>query len=113
MDRRSFALKVRVRRDNVSQASCPVCGTGFDNGRTAFGGALRKRLLFGPERLIAVVKQDPAACDTCPACAHRFVSEDFLDLRHLVRARLRSTSGVYLLAIFIVVAVLVSATLGK
>jgi hypothetical protein len=52
----------------MSQTTCPSCGFGFDNHRPGGAEELRRRLVYGTERLIYNPKADSTAYDTCPGC---------------------------------------------
>jgi rRNA maturation protein Nop10 len=93
----------------MSIATCPHCGTRFQNGRGVITGGLRSRLFMGPERLIAIAKRDRAAYDHCPQCGRDFVSAEFAVVGQFVRARLRPMASIYICALALIVAVVVAA----
>ena len=97
----------------MSQATCPSCATRFENNRAFIEGGLRKRLYFGPERLLAIAKRDAAADDECPSCGRRSASREFLVVSEFVRARIHSMGTVYLLVLLMIGAVVLSARLGS
>ena len=97
----------------MSRATCPSCGNTFDDRRGRGPESLRSRLLFGPERLIAIAKRQSTDLDTCPKCGHAFVSEDFAIFGRFVRARLHSMAGIYAMAGMLIVAIIASLWLSS
>jgi hypothetical protein len=96
----------------MSRATCPSCGSQFDNHRPHGPRSLRGRLLFGPERLIAKAKRQASDLDTCPRCRHAFVSDDFAFFGRFARARLQSMAGIYAIAGLLIAAMVASLWLS-
>ena len=95
----------------MSQTKCPSCGLRFENGRRTSYEELRRRLTFGPERLIVNSQLNARAFDTCPSCGKVFASDPFLLFGQFVRARLRSMGALYALVFALAAAVLLVALL--
>ena len=81
----------------MSTATCPHCGTQFeDRAHLVYGGFFR-RLLRGPVHYAVDAKLDDAARVRCPSCRQEFVSEAFKHFGVLSRRRYRSLIEIYVL----------------